>query len=142
MFVHEKLFNKNMFLPGPIQTSHLNVATALPPHDRKSAGKFDSRTSVSTFTRQTKGQFVTLCLASQDEFINRNIIDPTRRLTQNENFRGGSGHSADRQAERGRSAENNSLSVFRGKRFISRLLPDGAGRHTVQTHRSWAKVRY
>ncbi len=85
---------------------------------------------------------MTVCLASQNEFINLKIIDPSRRLTQNENFRGGPGHSADRQAERGRSAENNPLSVFRGKRFILRLLPDGAGRHAVQTHRSWAKVRY
>lgn len=59
----------------------------------------------------------------------------------NENFRGSTGHTADRQTERGGSADNNPLPVIRRQCLFGRLLLGGAGRHTVQTHRSWAKVK-
>lgn len=69
------------------------------------------------------------------------IVDLTCRLTDNEDFRGGAGHSADRQAQRGGLTENYPLSVLWAKRFICGLLPDGARRHTLQTHRGWSKVK-
>lgn len=69
------------------------------------------------------------------------IVDITCRLTDNEDFRGGAGHSADRQTQRGGLKENYPLSVLWAKRFICGLLPDGARRHTLQTHRGWPKVK-
>lgn len=121
--------------------SYFDVS-ALPSHDRKRAGKFDALSCAVLWTS------VWTCLHTLESWFKKGLSIKTVsiravpcRLTHHEDFRGGSGHSGDRQTERGGPAENCPLSVFRGKCFICRLLPDGAGRHAVQTHRGWAKVR-
>lgn len=87
---------------------------------------------------------VALVYILEDAVLGRAItlVNTYSCLVENEDFRGGSGHTTDRQTERGGLTENNPMSFVRGECLICRLLLGGAGRHSVQTHRGRAEVAY